>query len=185
MFPNYCIIELQYKPFMWHRADVRLWRVFVSYIKYKPFRWCRSDVRLWHVRLLFSVISPLCDVAQTSDCGIIIILAVSSRGVIQTLVWHQYYYYSCIFLSRSHSDPRLAPVLLFCSFRSRRHSDPRLAPSIYYLYVWSHWLTVHVLHVYICYTLCPNCLASTFVVLTWLVVLARCWRRRSLGWRVW
>ena len=47
----------------------------------------------------------------------------------------------CIFLSRSLSGTRLAPVLLFCSFRSRRHSDPRLAPSIYYLYVWTHWLT--------------------------------------------
>ena len=46
-----------------------------------------------------------------------------------------------IFRSRSLSDTRLAPVLLFCSFHSRRHSDPRLAPSIYYLYVWSHWLT--------------------------------------------
>ena len=38
-----------------------------------------------------SVISPLCGVAPTPDCGIII-LAVSARGVIQTLVWHQYYY---------------------------------------------------------------------------------------------
>ena len=46
-----------------------------------------------------------------------------------------------IFRSRRLLDTRLAPVLLFCSFRSRRHSDPRLAPSIYYLYVWSHWLT--------------------------------------------
>ena len=62
----------------------------------------------------FSVISPLCGVALTPDCGIII-LAVSSRGVIQTLVWHRYYY-SCSFLSRSHSDPRLAPVLLFLQF---------------------------------------------------------------------
>ena len=57
------------------------------------------------------VISPLCGVAPTPDCGIII-LAVSSRGVIQTLVWHQYYY-SCSFLSRSHLDPRLAPSILF------------------------------------------------------------------------
>ena len=71
MFPNYCIIELQYKPFMWRRADVRLWRVFVSYFKYKPFMWCRSDVRLWHALPLFSVISPLCGVAPTPDCGII------------------------------------------------------------------------------------------------------------------
>ena len=41
------------------------------------------------------------------------------------------------------------------------------------------------LHVCNWYILCPNCLASTFIVLTWLVDLARCWRRRSLGWRVW
>ena len=40
-------------------------------------------------RLSFTFnISPLCGVAPTADCGIIIILAVSSRGVIQTLVWH-------------------------------------------------------------------------------------------------
>ena len=42
----------------------------------------------------------------------ITILAVSSRGVIQTLAWHQYYY-SCSFLSMSHSDPRLAPSIYF------------------------------------------------------------------------
>ena len=38
------------------------------------------------------VISPLCGVAPTPDCGIII-LAVSSRGVIQTLVWHPVFYF--------------------------------------------------------------------------------------------
>ena len=38
-----------------------------------------------------SFISPLCGVAPTPDCGIII-SAFSARGVIQTLVWHQYYY---------------------------------------------------------------------------------------------
>ena len=40
--------------------------------------------------LLF--ISPLCGVAPTPDCGIII-PAVSSRGVIQTLVWHPVFYF--------------------------------------------------------------------------------------------
>ena len=85
--------------------------MFVSYFQYKPFMWCSSDVRLWHALSFFSVISPLCGVAPTPDCGIII-LVVSSRGVIQTLVWHQYYY-SCSFLSRSHSDPRLAPSIYF------------------------------------------------------------------------
>ena len=59
-------------------------------MRYKPFMWCRSDVRLWHSCHLLSIyalyvmslrrpivallsftfdISPLCDVAQTSDCG--------------------------------------------------------------------------------------------------------------------
>ena len=127
MFSSYWIIELQYKPFMWRRADVRLWRVFVSYFKYKPFMWRHADVRLWHVRLLFSVISPLCGVAPTPDCGIII-LAVSSRGVIQTLVWHQHYY-SCSFLSRSHSDPRLAPVLLFLQFPLEESFRPSFGTS--------------------------------------------------------
>ena len=70
MFPNDCIIELWYKPFMWRRADVRLWRVLISYFKYKPFMWCRPDVRLGHALSLFSVISPLCGVAPTPDCGI-------------------------------------------------------------------------------------------------------------------
>ena len=87
MFPKHCIVVLQYKPFMGRRADVRLWRVLVSHFKYKPFMRCRSDVRLRHALSLFSVISPLCGVAPTPDCGIII-LAASSRGVIQTLVWH-------------------------------------------------------------------------------------------------
>ena len=73
MFPNCCINEMWYKPFMWRRADVRLWRVFVSYIKYKPFMWCRSDVRLRHALSVLSVISPLCGVAPTPDCGIIIL----------------------------------------------------------------------------------------------------------------
>ena len=72
MFLNYWIIKLLYKPFMRRRADVRLWRVLVSYFKYKPFMWCRPDVRLWHAPSLFSVISPLCGVAPTPDCGIII-----------------------------------------------------------------------------------------------------------------
>ena len=72
MSPSYCINELWYKPFMWRRADVRLWRVLVPHFRYKPFMWCRSDVRLRHALSLLSVISPLCGVAPTPDCGIII-----------------------------------------------------------------------------------------------------------------
>ena len=34
--------------------------------------WCRIDARLWHVCYLF-IISPLCGVAQTPDCGTFVI----------------------------------------------------------------------------------------------------------------
>ena len=71
--PGYSLWLLSYKPFMRRRSDVRLWRVLVSHFKYKPFMWCRSDVRLWHALSLISVISPLCGVAPTPDCGIIIL----------------------------------------------------------------------------------------------------------------
>ena len=73
MSPSYCINELWYKPFMWRRADVRLWRVLVSHFRYKPFMWRRLDVRLRHALSLLSVISPLCGVAPTPDCGIFFI----------------------------------------------------------------------------------------------------------------
>ena len=147
---------------------------------YKPFMWCRPDARLWHYYSAFSARG----VFQTLVWHQHYYSAVSSRGVIQTLVWHQHYY-SCIFLSRSPSDPRLAPVLLFCSFRSRSHSDPRLAPSNYYLYVWTHWLTclyascLHLL--YLMSELSCEYFHSTHLA-CW---FARCWRRWSLGWRVW
>ena len=73
---------------------------------YKPFMWCRPDARLWHYYSAFS-----------------------SRGVFQTLVWHQYYY-SRSFLSRSHSDPRLAPVLLFLQFPLEESFRPSFGTSI-------------------------------------------------------
>ena len=66
-------------------------------------------------------ISPLCDVAQTSDCGMFVFYFGYKPFMWcrpDARLWH---YYSCSFLSRSHSDPRLAP-------------------SMYYLYVWTHWL---------------------------------------------
>ena len=72
MSPSCCNNEMWYKPFRWRREDVRLWRVLVSHFPYKPFMWCRSDVRLRHALPLLSVISPLCGVAPTPDCGIII-----------------------------------------------------------------------------------------------------------------
>ena len=117
---------------------------------YKPFMWCRPDARLWH-------------------------------------------YYPCSFLSRSHSDPRLAPVLLFLQFPLEESFRPSFGTR--YLF-WEFgrttarllcyspcnivsmpertYYSVLMHHVYICYILCPNCLASTFIVLTWLVDLARC-----------
>ena len=68
--------------------------------------------------LLFSIISPLCGVALTPDCGIVI-LAFSSQGVIQTLVWH--------------------PVFNL-GFREDYRPTSLLFPVHYYLYVWVHLL---------------------------------------------
>ena len=87
---------------------------------YKTFMWCRSDVRLWHVRLLSPVISPLCVVAQTSDCGIITILAVSAWGVFQTLVWHPVLYFglfitTCVHLGFSYISWRTCDHIIIRS----------------------------------------------------------------------
>ena len=62
---------------------------------------------------LFSIISPLCGVALTPDCGIVI-LAFSSRGVIQTLAW---------------------PSVFILGFREDYRPIPLLFPMQYYLYV--------------------------------------------------
>ena len=53
-----------------------------------------------------SFISPLCGVAPTPDCGIII-SAFSARGVIQTLAWHPVFYFGtfltiCVHLGLSY-----------------------------------------------------------------------------------
>ena len=68
--------------------------------------------------LLFSIISPLCGVALTPDCGIVI-LAFSSRGVIQTLVW---------------------PSVFTLGFREDYRPTSLLFPLKCYLYVWVHLL---------------------------------------------
>ena len=46
--------------------------------------WCRSDARLWHAVIYF--ISPLCGVAQTPDCGMLLFIYFISPlcGVAQT-----------------------------------------------------------------------------------------------------
>ena len=63
-------------------------------------------------------ISPLCGVALTPDCGIVI-LAFSSRGVNQTLVWHP------VFILGFQEDYRPTSILFSVH---------------YYLYVWVHLL---------------------------------------------
>ena len=135
----------------------------VIYFRYKPFMWCRSDVRLWHVLSFIFHYKPFmwcCLDARLQHC-----------------------YFICI-LSRSHSDTRLAFSITGVFGRTTARLPfyfPCMAISLSECAFWS----VHMHHVYICYILCPNCLASTFIVLTWLVDLVRCWRRRSHGWRVW
>ena len=66
MFPNCCINEMWYKPFMWRRADVRLWHYYSAFTSRGVFQ-----TLVWHPHYYS---------------------AFSARGVFQTLVWHQYYY---------------------------------------------------------------------------------------------
>ena len=101
---------------------------------------------------LYSIISPLCGVALTPDCGIVI-SSVSFRGVIQTLDWP-----SVLLWDFGRTTARL-PFYFPCIITS-------LSDALVNLFIR--------IHVYICYILCPNCLASTFIVLTWLVDLSRC-----------
>src|SRR4051812_33450364 len=63
----------------------------------------------------------------------IIILHFSARGIFQTLVWHQYYY-SAFFRSRSLSDTRFAPVLLFCLFPLEESFSPSFGPCFIILH---------------------------------------------------
>ena len=119
-------------------------------------------------------ISPLCDVAQTSDCGMFVFYF-----CYKPFMWCRpdarlRHYYSCSFLSRSHSDPRLAPSIYFGISGGLPPDFSVISPCNIVSMPERTCYSVLMLHVYICYILCPNCLASTFIVLTWLVDLARC-----------
>ena len=72
---------------------------------------------------LFSVASPLCGVALTPDCGIVI-LAFSSRGVIQTLVW---------------------PSVFTLGFREDYRPTSFLFPTHWYFIIW-----VRIINLFIC-----------------------------------
>ena len=86
--------------------------------------------------LHLSFVSPLCGVAPTPDCGIII-SAFSARGVIQTLVWHQYYYSA--FSARGVIQTLVWHQYYYSAFflleESLRHS---LGPSILFWYIFNH-----------------------------------------------
>ena len=101
---------------------------------------------------LYFIISPLCGVALMPDCGIVI-LSLPFRGVFQTLDW---------------------PSVLLWDFGRTTARLLFYFPCIIISMSECACYSVHMHHVYICYILCPNRLASTFIVLTWLVDLARC-----------
>ncbi len=101
--PGYSLWLFSYKPFMWCRPDARLrhyyswdgstsWIFAVITFSYKPFLWRRSDARLRHACCSFTFYKPF------TWCRLDARLR---------------HYYFCVFRSRSHSDTRLAPVLLF------------------------------------------------------------------------
>ena len=102
---------------------------------------------------LYSIISPLCGVALTPDCGIVNLFALFLRSHFRHSIDFQYY------IGILGGLPPDFSVISPCNIVSMPERTCHSALM---------------LHVCICYILCPNCLASTFIVLTWLVDLARC-----------
>ena len=157
---------------------------------YKPFMWCRSDVRLWHACHLLFNISPLCDVAQTSDCGIIVILYSDKSpfcGVALTPGWGNVFYFIFTFRGVA-SDTRSAFFLFYWDFGRTTARLPFFISAVQFFNTCMRIINyAHVHHVLHLLYLMSKLFASTFKVLTGLslaIVLARCWRRRSYGWRV-
>ena len=91
----------------------------VIYFQYKPFMWCRSDVRLWHALSFISCYKPFMWCRPDARLR---------------------HYYSCSFLSRSHSDPRLAPSIDFWDFGRTTARLLCYFPMHFCLYVWTHLL---------------------------------------------
>ena len=82
----------------------------------------------------YSFISPFCGVAQTPDCGMLVVHLPFKKP----FMWCRpdarlRHYYSCSFLSRSHSDPRLAPVLLFLQFPLEESFRPSFGTQYFIL----------------------------------------------------
>ena len=155
------------------------------FFQYKPFMWCRFRRPTVACTVIYSLnISPLCDVAQPSDCGThchlhfnisplcgvaltpdcgIVILYLPFRGVFQTLDWPSVLLWDfgrttarLLFYFPCVIIPLSECALLICSYASCLH-------LLYLMSILS---------------------CEYFHKLTWLVDLARCWRRRSYGWRV-
>ena len=135
----------------------------IIYFHYKPFLRCRLDVRLWHALLFTFQYKPFMWCRPDAQLRLVNLFVHLSRRRFRHPIGFQ------LLLLGFWEDYRLISSYLSCSANL--------------LFDCAYW-PAHVQHVCICYILCPNCLASTFIVLTWLVDLARCWRRRSYGWRV-
>ena len=86
------------------------------WFSYKPFLWCRSDARLRHACCSFIFYKPFMWCRPDARLR---------------------HYYSWSFLSRSHSDPRLAPVLLFLQFPLEESFRPSLGTQ-YFIFVYFH-----------------------------------------------
>ena len=113
---------------------------------------------------LFSTISPLWGVALTPDCGIVISF-VSFRGVIQKLDW---------------------PSVLHWDFGRTTARLPFYFPCIIIFMSDCTCKSVLRHRVYICYNLCSNYLASTFIVLTHVLhvhIISACEQHR-LSWQM-
>ena len=126
----------------------------------KPFLWCRPDVRLWHFFL-----SPLCGVTKTPDCGIIFL-------------------YLFVHLSRRRFRHPIGNYLCSVGISGGLPPFPFYWPCYdnFECTLVNLFMTHPCMHLlYLTSKLSCEYFQSTH----WLVDLARCWRRRSHGWRIW
>ena len=174
--------------------------------QYKPFMWCRSDVRLWHSCYLLFNISPLRDVAQTFNCGTLVIYfhyKPLSRCRLDVRLRHDLSFtfnisplcgvalmpdcgmliYFLPFEASLQTPDRSSVILLGFREDYRLTSFSFNMPCKFIIWVCTTKLLMCIMFAFVI-SYVQNCLASTFKVLTWLVDLARCWGSRSYGWRV-
>ena len=82
------------------------------------------------------------------------------------------HYYSCSFLSRSHSDPRLAPVLLFLQFPLEESFRPSFGTRYLFLGFREDYRPTSLLFSHALLSLCLNALVNLFICIMFTFVIS-------------